>query len=112
MSERQVCKTCFQIKNVVSTSKPLELLHIDLFGPVKIASVSGKKYGLVIVDDYSRWTWVKFLRYKDESHSVLFAFYNQVQNEKDLKIVKVTSDHGGEFENKYFESFLDRKSVV
>ena len=47
-------KPAFKSKNVVSTSKPLELLHFDLFGPVKTASVSGKKYGLVIVDDYSR----------------------------------------------------------
>ena len=74
-------------KNVVSTSRPLELLHIDLFGPVKTASISGKKYGLVIVDDYSRWTWVKFLRHKDESHSMFSTFCNQVQNEKDLRIV-------------------------
>ena len=44
-------KPPFKAKNVVSTSRPLELLHIDLFGPVKIAFVSGKKYGLLIVDD-------------------------------------------------------------
>ena len=84
-------------KNVVSTSKPLELLHIDLFGPVKTASVSGKKYGLVIVDDYSRWTWVKFLRHKDESHSVFSTLCNQVQNEKEFRIVKAISGHGWEF---------------
>jgi len=41
---------------IVSTSIPLELLHIDLFGPVNTASLYGSKYGLVIVDDYSRWT--------------------------------------------------------
>src|ERR1044072_7197834 len=45
-------KRPFKAKNVVSTSRPLELLHIDLFGPVKTASLNGKKYGLVIVDDY------------------------------------------------------------
>ncbi|MCI09587.1 serine/threonine protein kinase SRPK1, partial [Trifolium medium] len=39
--------------------RPLELLHIDLFGPVSTASINGKKYGFVIVDDYSRWTWLK-----------------------------------------------------
>ena len=72
---------------------------------MKTASVSGKKYGLVIVDDYSRWAWVWFLRHKDESYSVFVAFCNQVQNEKDLRIVKVRSDHGGEFENKKFETF-------
>src|SRR3954469_16603999 len=47
-------KPAFKSKNVASSSRPLELLHIDLFGPVKTASVRGKKYGLVIVDDYSR----------------------------------------------------------
>ena len=105
-------KPAFKSKNVVSTSKPLELLHIDLFGPVKTASVSGKKYGLVIVDDYRRWTWVKFLRHKDESHSMFVTFCNQVQNEKDLRIVKVRSDHGGEFENKEFESFFNDKGIL
>ncbi|CAJ2653255.1 unnamed protein product, partial [Trifolium pratense] len=58
----KITKSSFKPKNIVSTSRPLELLHIDLFGPVQTASINGKKYGLVIVDDYSRWTWVKFLR--------------------------------------------------
>ena len=81
-------KPSFKSKNIVSTSRLLELLHIDLFGPVKTASTSGKKYGLVIVDDYSKWTWVKFLRHKDESHFVFFAFCNQGKNEKILSLLK------------------------
>src|ERR1044072_9262210 len=104
-------KRSFKAKNVVSTSRPLELLHIDLFGPVKTASINGKKYGLVIVDDYSRLTWVKFHRSKDESHSVFSTFCTQVQNEKNCKIVKVRSDHGGEFENKDFESLFDSNGI-
>ncbi|RDY09773.1 hypothetical protein CR513_05813, partial [Mucuna pruriens] len=56
----------FESKNIVSTSKPLELLHIDLFGSTKTISISGKHYELVVVDDYSRWTWVLFLAHKDE----------------------------------------------
>ena len=48
----KIVKTSFKSKNIVSTSKPLELLHIDLFGQVSVASIRGKKYGLVIVDDY------------------------------------------------------------
>src|SRR3954469_6739687 len=67
-------RSAFKFKNVVSSSRPLELLHIDLFGPVKTAFVRGEKYGLVIIDDYNRWTWVKFLKHKDESHSVFFEF--------------------------------------
>src|ERR1044072_1667541 len=104
-------KRSFKAKNVVSTSRPLELLHIDLFGPVKTASLNGKKYGLVIVDDYSRWAWVKFLRSKDESHSVFATFCTQVQNEKNCTIVRVRSDHGGEFENKDFENLFDSNGI-
>ena len=77
----------------------------------KTASVSGKKYGLVIVDGYSRWTWVKYLRHKDESQSVFVTFCNQVQNENDLRIVKVRSDLGGEFGNKKFEIFFNEKGI-
>jgi hypothetical protein len=50
----KIVKSSFKNKNIVSTTRPLELLHIDLFGPVSTASINGKKYGLVIVDDYSR----------------------------------------------------------
>lgn len=45
-----------------------------------------------------------FLKHKDESHFVFNTFYTQVKNEKNLKIIKVKSDHGGEFQNKYFEN--------
>ena len=60
-------KNSFQIKNVVSTTKPLELLHIDLFGPSRTMSLGGNYYGLVIVDDYSRFTWTLFLKTKKRS---------------------------------------------
>ena len=55
----------------------IELLHIDLFGPVNTAFLYGSKYGLVIVDDYSRWTWVKFLRSKDNAYDVFNSFCTQ-----------------------------------
>jgi hypothetical protein len=48
-------------KNVMTTSRPLDLLHMDLFGPVAYLSIGGSKYGLVIIDDFSRFTWVFFL---------------------------------------------------
>jgi transposase InsO family protein len=105
-------KRSFKAKNIVSTSRPLELLHIDLFGLVKTASFGGKKYGLVIVDDYSRWTWVKFLRHRDESHSVFSTFCSQVQNEMNCKVIRVRSDHGGEFENKDFDNLFDSNGIT
>ena len=75
-------KASFKSKNVVSTSRPLELLHIDLFGPTRTPSLAGKKYGLVIVDDYSRFTWVHFLAHKHESYKAFEIFSKHVQNEK------------------------------
>jgi hypothetical protein len=48
-------------KNIMITTRPLELLHMDLFGPIAYISIGGNKYGLIIIDDYSRFTWVFFL---------------------------------------------------
>jgi len=84
----------------------LELLHIDLFGPVSTTSIYESKYGLVIVDDYNRWSWIKFLKSKDDSYDVFSKFCIQVQSEKELKTLKGRSDHGGEFENEPFEIYL------
>ncbi|MCH96509.1 serine/threonine protein kinase SRPK1, partial [Trifolium medium] len=108
----KIVQTSFQSKNIVSTSRTLELLHIDLFGPVSTASINGCKYGLVIVDDYSRWTWVRFLRTKNEAYDEFSIFCTQIQNEKDLKILKVRSDHGGEFKNDPFETFCENHGIL
>ena len=86
-------------KNIVSTLRPLELLHVDLFGPSSWASLGGKKYGLVIVDDYSRYTWVFFLKSKDETKITFIDFAKQVQRKFDKDIKAVRSDNGSEFKN-------------
>jgi hypothetical protein len=62
-----------QSKNVMTTSRRLELLHMDLFGPVAYLSIGGSKYGLVILDDFSRFTWVFFLKDKSETQGTLSA---------------------------------------
>jgi hypothetical protein len=51
-------------KNIMTSSRPLRLLHMDLFGPIAYISIGGNKYGLVIVDDFSRFTWVFFCKIK------------------------------------------------
>jgi hypothetical protein len=66
-----------QRKNVMTTSKPLELLHMDLFGPVAYLSIGGSKYGLVIVDDFSRFTWIFFLQDKSETQGTLKSKMDQ-----------------------------------
>jgi len=67
---------------------------------------------LVIVDNYSRWSWVKFLKSKDDSYDVFRKFCIQVQSEKELNILKVRSDHGGEFENEPFKIFCEKHGIV
>ena len=56
------------------SKRPLSLLHMDLCGPMRVQSIVGKKYVIVIVDDYSRYTWVFFLRSKDEASEVIINF--------------------------------------
>jgi GAG-pre-integrase domain len=67
-------KLSFKVKEMVSTNSPLELLHLDLFGPITIPSISRKIFVLVIIDDYSHFTWVIFLSQKKKHLSNLSIF--------------------------------------
>jgi hypothetical protein len=66
-------------KNVMTTTRPLELLHIEFFGPVAYLSIGGSKYGLVVVDDFSRFTWVFFLQDKTETQGTLKRFLRKLK---------------------------------
>jgi transposase InsO family protein len=100
-----------QPKNVVTTKRPLELLHMDLYGSVAYISIDGNKYGLVIVADFSRFIWVFFLSDKGETQEVLKKFMRRAQNEFELKIKKVRSDNGTEFKNTGVEEFLSEEGI-
>jgi transposase InsO family protein len=78
-----------------------------LFGPVTYISIGSNKYGLIIVDDYSRFTWVFFLQDKSETQEVLKKFLRREQNKFDAKVKKIRSDNGTEFKNTQVEDFLD-----
>ena len=79
----------FKSKNVVSTSRPLELLHMDLFGPSRTKSLDGNYYGFVIVNDYSRFCWVMFLSSKNDIYLAFKQFARLFQNKMNLKIVSI-----------------------
>ncbi|KAI3758637.1 hypothetical protein L6452_06204 [Arctium lappa] len=76
------------------TSSPLEQLHMGLCGPMHTQSINGKKYVLVIVDDYSRYTWVKFLRLEDETPEVIIGFLKitQVNLQNPVKLLRTNND--------------------
>ncbi|KAI3715360.1 hypothetical protein L6452_22340 [Arctium lappa] len=94
-----------------STSSPLELLHMDLCGPMRTQSLGGKKYVLVIVDDYSRYTWVKFLRSKDETPKVLISFLKMTQVKMQRQVKVLRTDNGTEFKNKIVDKYLESVGI-
>jgi transposase InsO family protein len=98
-------------KNIMTTDRPLELLHMDLFGPIAYISIGGSKYYLVIVDDYSRFTWVFFLQEKSWTQETLKGFIRRAQNEFELRIKKIRSDNGTEFKNSQIEGFLEDEGI-
>ena len=106
LSNGKQTKANHQKVNVISTSRCLELLHVDLMGPTRTESFGGKRYIMVIVDDFSRYTWVEFLRDKLEACEKMENLCKRLQNEKGVPIVKRRNDHSKEFENAKFESFL------
>ncbi|KAI3707412.1 hypothetical protein L6452_25910 [Arctium lappa] len=90
-----------------STSSPLELLHMDLCGPMRTQSLGGNKYVLIIVDDYSRYTWVKFLRSKDETPGVLITFLKTTQVKMQRPVQFLRTDNGTKFKNKIVDEYLE-----
>jgi transposase InsO family protein len=87
------------------------MLHMDLFGPVAYIIIGGNKYGLVIIDVYSPFTWVFFLQDKSETQELLKKFLRRTQNDFDAKVRKIRSDNGTEFKNTQVEDFLDEGGI-
>src|SRR4051812_31835598 len=101
----------FKSKNIVSTTRPLELIHMDLFGPSRIKSLGGNYYGFVIIGDFSRYCWTIFSESKSDTFSAFEKFAKMFQNKLNTSIVSIRSDHGGEFENHLFEDFCGNHGI-
>ncbi|GJS93033.1 retrovirus-related pol polyprotein from transposon TNT 1-94 [Tanacetum coccineum] len=100
-------------KNIVSTTRCLELLHMDLFGPSAVRSYRGNRYTLVIVDDYSRYTWTRFLKDKTEAFDQFEIFSKKIQNQLGCTIVSIRTDHGREFDNEVqFGEFCNANGIT
>ena len=84
---------------------------MDLFGPVAYVSIGGNKYGVVIVDDHSHFTWVFFMYDKSEVQGKVKTFIRRAQREFGLPIKKVRNDNGTEFRNTNVEEFLDEEGI-
>nr|GEV40459.1 retrovirus-related Pol polyprotein from transposon TNT 1-94 [Tanacetum cinerariifolium] len=102
----------FQSKTTPSSKRRLQLLHIDLCGPMRVASINGKKYVLVIVDDYSRYTWTHFLRSKYETPEVFIDFLRLVQRGLHAQVRIVRTDKGMEFLNKTLHAYFAVEGIL
>nr|GEU83735.1 retrovirus-related Pol polyprotein from transposon TNT 1-94 [Tanacetum cinerariifolium] len=100
-------------KNIVLNTRCLELLHMDLFGPSSVRSYEGNSYTLVIVDDYSRYTWARFLKEKTKAFDQFNLFSKKIQNQLRCTIASVRTDHGREFDNEVqFGEFCNANGII
>ncbi|GKA73720.1 retrovirus-related pol polyprotein from transposon TNT 1-94 [Tanacetum coccineum] len=115
-----LCSACAMGKSKKKPHKPksedtnqekLYLLHMDLCGPMCVASVNGKKYILVIVDDYSRFTWVKFLRSKDEAPDFIIKFLKMIQVRLQVTVRRIRTDNGTEFVNQTLCEYYEKIGI-
>ncbi|GJW77718.1 putative ribonuclease H-like domain-containing protein [Tanacetum coccineum] len=104
---RASCKT----KTVSSISQPLQMLHMDLFGPTFVKSLMKKMYCLVVTDDFSRFSWVFFLATKDETSEILKTFIIGIENLIDRRVKVIRCDNGTEFKNRVMNQFCEMKGI-
>ena len=119
-AKESLCSACekgkqtrasFKSKQVSSVSSPLQLLHMDLFGPVNVKSMAGKKYTLVIVDEFSGYTWVFFIRSKSDTPDEIISFVKKMEVLNNLTVRSIRSDHGTEFKINALDQFFEEKGI-
>ncbi|GJV37021.1 putative ribonuclease H-like domain-containing protein [Tanacetum coccineum] len=104
-------KASYKTKLMNSISKPLHMLHMDLFGPTNIKSLMKKSYCLVATDDFSRFSWVFLLATKDETSGILKTFITEIENQLDHKVKVIRCDNGTEFKNSVMNQFCEMKGI-
>nr|GEY91291.1 hypothetical protein [Tanacetum cinerariifolium] len=99
-------------KPILNSKQRLHLLHMDLCGLMRVARVNGKRYVLVIVDDYSRYTWVHFLRTKDETPEVIKNFLKKISIRLQAPVIIFRSDNETEFKNHILKEYFDSVGIT
>ena len=91
--------------------KILELVHSDLFGPMSVPSLGGSRYYVPFIDNFSRMTWIYFLKKKSKVFKRFLEFKALVENQTDRKIEVLRTDNGGEFYGKEFNQFCKQHNI-
>nr|ABB46911.2 retrotransposon protein, putative, unclassified [Oryza sativa Japonica Group] len=115
-----VCTPCRHAKMISTSHAPIvsvmmdapgQLLHMDTVGPARVQSVGGKWYVLVIVEDFSRYSWVFFMATKDEAFQHFRGLFLRLELEFPGSLKRIRSDNGGEFKNASFEQFCNERGL-
>nr|GFA50185.1 putative ribonuclease H-like domain-containing protein [Tanacetum cinerariifolium] len=109
--KRKQHKASCKAKTVSSVNQPLQILHMDLFGPTYVRSINHKIYCLLITNDFSRFSWVYFLKSKDETTPILKDFIRQAENQFNYKVKTIRSNNEIEFKNKDLVEFCGLKGI-
>ncbi|GJR49848.1 retrovirus-related pol polyprotein from transposon TNT 1-94 [Tanacetum coccineum] len=104
-------KSSHQPKAEDTNQEKLYLLHMDLCSLMRVASINGKRYILVIVDDYSRFTWVRFLKTKDEAPEAIIKCIKNIQVRLNATVRNVQTDNGTEFVNQTLREFYENVGI-
>ncbi|GJW50363.1 retrovirus-related pol polyprotein from transposon TNT 1-94 [Tanacetum coccineum] len=104
-------KSSHQPKAEDTNQEKLYLFHMDLCGSMRVESINGKKYILVIVDDYSRFTWVKFLRSKDEAPDAIIICIKNIQVRLNVTVCNVRTDNETKFVNQTLRDFYENVGI-
>lgn len=98
-------------ESTFKAKEPLELIHSDVFGPVKQASIGGMRYMVTFIDDFSRYAWVYFMKEKSETISKFRQFKNEAKAKVDGKVLCLRTDNGGEYMSDEFSDFLQKCKI-
>ncbi|KAM1023461.1 hypothetical protein ACFX2A_045325 [Malus domestica] len=112
----ETCKGCvfgkhhrdsFEAGKAWRATKPLELIHSDVCGPMKTTTINGNRYFLTFIYDYSRMCWVYFMRFKSEVFTIFKKFKAMVELQSGYQIKRLRSDRGGEYTSHEFNAFCE-----
>ncbi|GJS13900.1 retrovirus-related pol polyprotein from transposon TNT 1-94 [Tanacetum coccineum] len=104
-------KQSHKLKSEYTNQEKLYLLHMDLCGSMRVARVNGKKYILIVMDDYSWFTWVKFLASKDETPDFIIKFLKMIQVRLNATVRNIRIDNRTEFVNQTLRDYYEQVGI-
>ena len=120
-TRRSLCSVCeegkshrlpFPTQQIRRATKKLELVHTEICGPMHTDLMNGSKYFILFIDDFSRYTWIHFMKMKSEAFQMFIKFKALAKKETNLKIKTLRSDNGAEFLSNQFQEFLQQNGII